>query len=251
HNLPEEVSVQAYLCSETMQLTWVGGASIEYVHDDAQDLAEHIIIHGHRLNAMDHKELSSLFSLCQESSRCAMDRKVALAMANLDIPPKWNVLGSHHGDELSPRECPLHLAVRWGLYRLAELLLCQPGGLMAVSLPNEEGVTPLQLAQNTGNTELLELLNNPPNPLATPPAGLTQVWADRSRLLRFCHDTGNLTLTVRQNPRWCLVESEHADILLLRNRLRDENFLREVRRSKKRSKKMGILSLRGCLSSFF
>lgn len=57
-----------------------------------------------------------------------------------------------------PRECPLHLAVRWGLYRLAELLLCQPGGLMAVSLPNEEGVTPLQLAQTTGNTELLELL---------------------------------------------------------------------------------------------
>ncbi len=60
--------------------------------------------------------------------------------------------------EHSLRESPLHLAVRWGLYRLAELLLCQPGGLMAVSLPNEEGVTPLQLAQTAGNTELLELL---------------------------------------------------------------------------------------------
>lgn len=60
--------------------------------------------------------------------------------------------------EHSPRESPLHLAVRWGLCRLAELLLCQPGGLMAVSLPNEEGVTPLQLAQAAGNTELLELL---------------------------------------------------------------------------------------------
>lgn len=60
--------------------------------------------------------------------------------------------------EHSFRESPLHMAVRWGLYRLAELLLCQPGGLMAVSLPNEEGVTPLQLAQTAGNTELLELL---------------------------------------------------------------------------------------------
>ncbi|KAM4578693.1 rho guanine nucleotide exchange factor 28-like [Fundulus diaphanus] len=229
HNLPEEVSVQAYLCSESMQLTWVGGASLEYVQDDAQDLAEHIIIHGHRLNATDHKELSGLFNLCQESSRWAMDRKVALAMANLDIPPKWNVLGSQHGNECSPRECPLHLAVRWGLYRLAELFLCQPGGLMAVSLPNEEGVTPLQLAQNTGNTEILELLTNPPNPLATPPAGLTQVWVDRSRLLRFCHDTGNLTLTVRQNLRWSSVEGRYADILLLRKRLRDENFLREIK----------------------
>ena len=70
---------------------------------------------------------------------------------------------------------------------------------------------------------------SPPNPLATPPAGLSQVWADRSRLLRFCHDTGNLTLTVRQNLRWSSEESRHADICLLRARLRDEDFLKEVR----------------------
>ncbi|XP_051279663.1 rho guanine nucleotide exchange factor 28 isoform X5 [Dicentrarchus labrax] len=229
HNLAEVVSVQAYLCSETTPLTWVGGASLEYVQDDAQDLAEHLVIHGHCLTSTDHKDLSSLFNLGQGSSRWAMDRRVALAMANLDIPQNWNVLGSHSGDEHSLRESPLHLAVRWGLYRLAELLLCQPGGLMAVSLPNEEGVTPLQLAQATGNTELLELLTHPPNPLATPPAGLSQVWADQSRLLRFCHDTGNLTLTVRQNLRWSSEESRHADILLLRDRLRDEDFLREIK----------------------
>ncbi|XP_074495364.1 rho guanine nucleotide exchange factor 28-like isoform X3 [Sebastes fasciatus] len=229
HNLAEVVSVQAYLSSETTPLTWVGGASLEYVQDDAQDLAEHLVIHGHCLSSTDHRELSSLFNLGQESSRWAMDRRVALAMANLDIPQSWNVLGSHSGDEHSLRESPLHLAVRWGLYRLAELLLCQPGGLMAVSLPNEEGVTPLQLAQATGHTDLLELLTHPPNPLATPPAGLSQVWADRSRLLRFCHDTGNLTLTVRQNLRWSSEESRHADILLLRERLRDEDFLREIK----------------------
>ncbi|XP_045889928.1 rho guanine nucleotide exchange factor 28-like isoform X1 [Micropterus dolomieu] len=229
HNLAEMVSVQAYLCSETTPLTWVGGASLEYVQDDAQDLAEHLVIHGHCLNSTDHKELSSLFNLGQESSRRAMDRRVALAMSNLDIPQNWNVLGNHSGDEHSLRESPLHLAVRWGLYRLAELLLCQPGGLMAVSLPNEDGVTPLQLAQTADNTELLELLTHPPNPLATPPAGLSQVWADRSRLLRFCHDTGNLTLTVRQNLRWSTEESRHADILLLRDRLRDEVFIREIK----------------------
>ncbi|XP_071339594.1 rho guanine nucleotide exchange factor 28-like isoform X3 [Trachinotus anak] len=229
HNLAEMVSVQAYLCSETTPLTWVGGASLEYVQDDAQDLAEHLVVHGHCLRSTDHKELRSLFSLGNESSRWAMDRRVALAMANLDIPRSWSVLGSHSGDEHCPRESPLHLAVRWGLCRLAELLLCQPGGLMAVSLPNEEGVTPLQLARMAGNTELLELLTHPPNPLATPPAGLSQVWADRSRLLRFCHDTGNLTLTIRQNLRWNSEESRHADILLLRDRLRDGGFLREVK----------------------
>lgn len=36
HNLAEVVSVHAYLCSETTPLTFVGRASLEYVHDDAQ-----------------------------------------------------------------------------------------------------------------------------------------------------------------------------------------------------------------------
>lgn len=68
------------------------------------------------------------------------------------------ILFLHLSPERRVRESLLHLAVRWGLYRLAELLLCQPGGLMAVSLPNEEGVTPLQLARASGDAKLLELL---------------------------------------------------------------------------------------------
>ncbi|KAF7659156.1 hypothetical protein LDENG_00002340 [Lucifuga dentata] len=92
------VSVQAYLCSETTPLMWMGGATLEYVQDDAQDLAEHLIIHGHCLSSTDHKELSSLFRLGQESSRWAMDRRAALAVANLDIPQNWNVLGSLSGE---------------------------------------------------------------------------------------------------------------------------------------------------------
>ncbi|XP_056888006.1 rho guanine nucleotide exchange factor 28-like isoform X3 [Takifugu flavidus] len=233
HNLAEVVSVHAYLCSERSSLIWVGEASLEYVQDDAQDLAEHLVTHGHRLTAADHKELSSLFNLGQESHRFTVDHHVALAMANLNIPQNWNVLGSHSGNVHGNRESPLHLAVRWGLYRLAELLLCQPGGLMAINMPNEEDVTPLQLAQTLGNTKLLELLKHPPNPLATPPAGLSQVWADRSHLLRFCHDTGNLTLTVRQNLRWASEESRRSDILLLGDRLRDEGFLREIKALKR------------------
>lgn len=36
HNLAEEVSVQAFLCSESTHFTLIGGALLEYVHDDAQ-----------------------------------------------------------------------------------------------------------------------------------------------------------------------------------------------------------------------
>lgn len=64
----------------------------------SQDLAEHLVTHGHRLTAADHKELSSLFNLGQESHRFTVDHHVALAMANLNIPQNWNVLGSHSGN---------------------------------------------------------------------------------------------------------------------------------------------------------
>lgn len=64
----------------------------------SQDLAEHLVTHGHCLSSADHKELRSLFNVGQESSRWATDRCVALAMANLDIPRNWNVLGGHGGD---------------------------------------------------------------------------------------------------------------------------------------------------------
>lgn len=55
-------------------------------------------MHGHRLTAADHTELSSLFNLGLESHRFTMDHQVALAMANLNIPQNWNVLGSHSGN---------------------------------------------------------------------------------------------------------------------------------------------------------
>lgn len=60
----------------------------------SKDLAEYLIINGPCLKATDHKEIISLFNLGQGSSRWAMDRCIALAMANLDIPHNWNVLGN-------------------------------------------------------------------------------------------------------------------------------------------------------------
>lgn len=54
------------------------------------------------------------------------------------------------------RESLLHLAMRWGLAKLSQLLLCLPGGAQALTLPNEEGATPLDLALHGGHSKLVE-----------------------------------------------------------------------------------------------
>ena len=54
------------------------------------------------------------------------------------------------------RESLLHLAVRWGLTKLSQFLLCLPGGIQALALPNEEGATPLDLALRGGHSKLVE-----------------------------------------------------------------------------------------------
>lgn len=55
-----------------------------------------------------------------------------------------------------PRESLLHLAVRWGLPKLSQFLVCLPGGVQALALPNEEGATPLDLALQGGHSKLVE-----------------------------------------------------------------------------------------------
>lgn len=60
--------------------------------------------------------------------------------------------------ELHPRETLLHVAVRLGLVRLARFLIRQPRGQRALTLPNQEGETPLQLAQKDGRRAMFGVL---------------------------------------------------------------------------------------------
>ncbi|XP_064152883.1 rho guanine nucleotide exchange factor 28-like isoform X2 [Anguilla rostrata] len=229
HNLLETVSATAYIYTAEGPISCQLQAALEYVQDDAQELSEFLVTHCHCLSASGSQDVLGRFGLQDEVARRKMDECVTRAMANLDYPYTWNVLGSQPGEVLRPKESLLHLAVRLGFLHLSELLLCQPGGLMAVSMANEEGDTPLQLAQRAGQGALQELLTNPPNPLVTPLAGMSQMWADSSRLLRFHHESEALTLTVRRGPE----RNRRADILLLRKSLRDSNFLGEIKALKR------------------
>lgn len=54
-------------------------------------------------------------------------------------------------------ESLLHVCVRLGFVSVSEFLLCQPGALMTIHSANQDGDTPLQLAQQTNQLTLIKL----------------------------------------------------------------------------------------------
>ena len=60
--------------------------------------------------------------------------------------------------DCDPKETLLHFAARHGLNSLAQHLLSLPGSSIAAILPNKEGNTPIEIASNSGNEGLVQLL---------------------------------------------------------------------------------------------
>ncbi|XP_062843366.1 rho guanine nucleotide exchange factor 28-like [Trichomycterus rosablanca] len=71
-----------------------------------------------------------------------------------------------------------------------------PGALMLINSANQEGDTPLQLAQRTNQHTLVHLLTHPPNPLVSPLGGVVCVQIDSAHLLRFMHPARVMSLSV-------------------------------------------------------
>ncbi|XP_030633843.1 rho guanine nucleotide exchange factor 28 [Chanos chanos] len=176
----------------TMLCFIVPGVSyLTYVEDEAQEFAEYLVTHGNCLSPTECTELIGRYDLRDSIRRTQMDRRVTLALDNLHTP--HNLLGQ------SAQESLLHLSVRLGFTRLSEFLLCHPGGLMAITTPNEEGDTPLQLAQKTNQHTLIQLLTN--------------------------HTSGMLSLSTSVSDRVSVAHSQKSAILLLRECVRDSALL--------------------------
>ncbi|ROL45159.1 Rho guanine nucleotide exchange factor 28 [Anabarilius grahami] len=135
---------------------------------------------------------------------------------------------TEHRDLIGRYESLLHVCVRLGFVSASEFLLCQPGALMTIRSANQDGDTPLQLAQQTNQHALIKLLKNPPNPLASPLAGVSHVWAGKSHLLRFSHASGMLSLSVCVSESSCTTQTLQSSILLLRECVRDSALLNKV-----------------------
>ncbi|KAI2656389.1 Rho guanine nucleotide exchange factor 28 [Labeo rohita] len=219
HNQPEMVRVRAYIFTDDAVMC-VGVSYLTYVEDDAQELAEYLVTHSDCLSTTEHRHLIGQYGLNDSSTRADMDERVTLALANLHTP--HNLLGQ------SSQESLLHVCVRLGFVSVAEFLLCQPGALMSIRSANQDGDTPLQLAQQTNQHALIQLFKHPPNPLASPLAGVSQVWAGKSHLLRFSHDSEMLSLSVCVSEPCPTTQTLQSSIILLRECVKDSALLNKV-----------------------
>ncbi|TRY96735.1 hypothetical protein DNTS_009602, partial [Danionella cerebrum] len=136
----------------------------------------------------------------------------------------------------------LHLCVRLGFMKVSEFVLCQPGALMMVHSQNQDGDTPLKLAQQTNQHALINLLKHPPNPLVTPLGGVSQVWLSKSHLLRFSHASGLLCLSVCVPEISRTTQTIQWSISLLRECVGDSALMKKIKSLRVESDRRDALS---------
>ncbi|XP_040118636.1 rho guanine nucleotide exchange factor 28 isoform X2 [Oryx dammah] len=217
HGLQETVTVSVCLCSEGYSPVTMGSDSVTYVDNMACRLARLLVTQADRLTASSHQTLLTPFALTA-GALPALDEELVLALTHLELPLGWTVLGNSSLEVPLHRESLLHLAVRWGLAKLSQLLLCLPGGAQALTLPNEEGATPLDLALHGGHSKLVEDITNFQGRRSP---GFFHVQLSEDASLRYIHSSETLTLTLNHTAEHLL----EADIKLFRKYFWDRAFL--------------------------
>ncbi|XP_028727531.1 rho guanine nucleotide exchange factor 28 isoform X2 [Peromyscus leucopus] len=217
HWLQETVTVSVCLCSEGYSPVTMGSGSVTYVDNMACRLARLLVTQADRLVACSHQTLLTPFALTAEALP-TLDEELVLALTQLELPSGWTVSGNSSLEVSLHRESLLHLAVRWGLPKLFHFLLCLPGGVKALELPNEEGTTPLHLALHGGHATLVDDITNFQGSRSP---GFSRLHLSEDASLQFVHSSETLTLTVNHTAEHLL----EADIKLFRKYFWDRTFL--------------------------
>ncbi|KAM4875956.1 rho guanine nucleotide exchange factor 28 [Thomomys bottae] len=217
HQLQERVMVSVCLCSEGYSPVTMDSGSVTYIDNMACRLARLLVTQADRLTASSHQTLLTPFAL-SVGALPALDEELVLALTQMELPRGWTVLGNSSLEVSLPRETLLHLAVRWGLAKLSRFLLCLPGGVQALALPNEEGTTPLDLASHGGHSTLVEDITNFQDGCSP---GFSRVWLSDDASLQFIHSSQTLTLTLNHTAEHLL----ETDIKLFRKHFWDKTSL--------------------------
>ncbi|XP_069480375.1 A-kinase anchor protein 13 isoform X2 [Ambystoma mexicanum] len=175
HDCCETVKVSLCASKKGSNLV-VAEETFQFVQDEAYDAAQFLAASAGNQQAL-------IFTRFLERSRppsgdaSVLDEKITLAFRHLTLPEEWNVLGTGKNiNEDVPQETLMHFAVRLGLVRLAWFLLQQPGGRDSLSVQNNEGTTPISLAQERGFQRLHQLLTDEP-------ASEPDSWSSVSRVI--------------------------------------------------------------------
>ncbi|XP_039505926.1 rho guanine nucleotide exchange factor 28 isoform X2 [Pimephales promelas] len=287
HNVPEKVSVEVFCFtrnsgSPISPICHSGELSLEYIQDEAQEVAKQLInfepltssshqdilrkfytekrisSEMHHLEQIDQlgtnwmcdlKELFPLESLaeteqghsvyeqqtfsqskasgtpeCDPEHRqhSTADEKITQALANLHFLG-WDSRAGQEKQDLLPRETPLHVAIRLGFPHLSHFLLQESEGQRMVFIADDEGQSPLTLAQKNGDPVLISALTDPSSS-AWRPVWMCQIWTDGSHQLRICPVTKSLSLTVKHGTQIDALSS----IQLFREKSREPDTLARV-----------------------
>lgn len=292
HNVPEKVSLEVYCFtrnsgSPISPICHSGELSLEYIQDEAQEVAKQLINfqpltssshqdilwkfcpekrissemnHLEQIDQFgtdwicDPKELFPLESLaeteqghnvCEQQifsqskasatpecdpehrhtvgQHSAADEKITQALANLHFLG-WDSQAGQEKQDVLPRETPLHVAVRLGFPHLSHFLLQESAGQRMVSIADDEGQSPLTLAQKHGDPVLISALTDPSSSSAWRPVWMCQIWTDGSHQLRICPVTKSICLTVKHGTQ---IDAQ-SSIQLFRQKNREPETLARV-----------------------
>ncbi|XP_064903383.1 rho guanine nucleotide exchange factor 28 isoform X4 [Columba livia] len=116
------------------------------------------------------------------------------------------------------KETLLHLVMKLGLVKLSQFLAAQPGGSLALALPNEDGATPLDMALQSGHSRLVEVFTNFQGSHSL---DISRAEISEGACVQFVHSSGTLTLTFSHTAQHLL----ESDIKLFRKYFWDRPLL--------------------------
>ncbi|XP_039400635.1 rho guanine nucleotide exchange factor 28 isoform X1 [Mauremys reevesii] len=224
HGCQEAVSVSVVMYTKGYSPVTLGCCSVTYKQNLSCKLSHFLVSHFDCVTSTSHQTLLSKFGLTVEDLQ-SLDHDMMLAIAHEELPPTWNILGNCSEDESNRKETLLHLTGRLGLVKLSRFLLSQPGGPLALALPNEGGAIPLDLASQNGHSRLVEIFMNFQGSHSF---DISRAEISECAFLQFVHSSGTLTLTFNHTAEHLL----ESDIKLFRKYFWDRTFLYKSLNSK-------------------
>uniref|UniRef100_A0A8C3Q202 Rho guanine nucleotide exchange factor 28 n=1 Tax=Chrysolophus pictus TaxID=9089 RepID=A0A8C3Q202_CHRPC len=220
HGCQEAVSVSVLMYARGSSPVALGSCPVTYRENLSCKLSRFLVSHTECVSATSHKVLLDKFGLTVKDLQ-SLDTDLTMAIAHEELPSTWSILGSCYDEEPMHKETLLHLAMKLGLVKLSEFLVGQPGGTLALALPNEDGATPLDLAEQNGHSKLVEVFSNFQGSCSP---DVARVEISEGACMRFVRSSAALTLTLDHTAKHLL----ESDVRLFRKYFWNRSLLHEV-----------------------